>query len=644
MKNIRLRIIGSLVLFSLLATMTAGGFSLAYIKTRIMENTYEHLTESARVYGNEMNTVIAGMEATVDSLSRSIVGVLDKSQMGDPAYFYEFSEEIEKIAAQFDRNSIKAMSVYARFDPAISYSTAGFFHADTNGDGVLEQLTPTDLSLYEPTDREHVGWFYEPLTAGKPIWMNPYHNANINIDMLSYIAPIFVDGKAIGVVGVDINFAQLKDIVAQNPKVGKSLLMNSDYQFLVHDIFKPTDRLSEIDDGKLKWLQTKMETNEYGAADYMLFGVKKVLGFSRLQNGWTVVVAMTEEEAFADMNRSISMLMALNLSISLGMIVVALFVGRYLNTIILRNTELEGMVQERTQQLVQTNEYLEESMAELENHQADLTLVNARLEDSLNQLRETQDQLIISEKLASLGELVAGVAHEINTPLGIGVTLNSYIDQRVREARKLFDDGCLSQSDLEDYLQSTLEASELSVRNLTRAAEIIETFKQVAVDQSTLDVRKINLCDYISKVMMNLSPKLKGTPHQILNDCDEAVELITYPGVLAQIITNLVMNSLIHGFQGIPKGTVRIRACRRGNLIDVVYTDDGVGIPPENIDRIFNPFFSTRRNKGSSGLGLHIIHNLVTQTLKGTILVHSTVNQGVEFRITFPEIPLVEEN
>lgn len=637
MKGIRLKIVVSIILCSLLATLTAGGFSIVYIKELIRQNTYDYLTESARVKGQAMNAVIVGMEATVDSLSRTVVGTLDQKKAADPAYYHGYSEQLEKIAAQFDRNAINAMSVYVRFDPRISYSTSGFFHADANGDGILERQPPTDLAQYAPSDVEHVGWFYEPLKAGKPIWMNPYHNANINIDMLSHIAPIVTDGKAIGVVGIDINFAQLRNIVTGETKIGKAFLLNQDYHFLVHETYRSTDSLSTVENGQLKPVEAAMMKAPDGTVEFTLNGEGKVVGFSTLKNGWIVGVVMTRQEAFSGLSNTLAMLLIMNLGVVAGMVAVSVLVGKRLNTVILRNSELENTVQERTQQLVQTNEYLENSMAELETHQAELTLVNGRLEESLAQLKETQEQLIISEKLASLGELVAGVAHEINTPLGVGVTLNTYIEQQLHDAKNRFETGTLTREDLEETLVSSLESAAVAVRNLNRAADIVTNFKQVAVDQSALDLRKINLHEYINMIVMSLAPKLKDTLHQIHVDCDESLELVLYPGVLAQILTNLITNSLIHGFKDTDAGTIHIRAAYRKPFIDLVYSDNGVGIPPECLDKVFNPFFTTKRHTGCSGLGLHIVHNLVTQNLKGTLRLRSAPGEGVEFRISFPE-------
>lgn len=640
MKNVRHRIILSMVIFSLLATVTAGGFSLAYILGIFKQNTNDYLIATSKAYGNELNTAIVSVESTVETLSRSILGIVEKDQLDDPDYFRELSVKIEKIVAQFDRNTVSAMSVYVRFDPKISYATAGVFHADTNGDGLLETLNPTDLSLYSPSDREHVGWFYEPMLSGKAIWMNPYHNANIDIDMVSYIAPLFVEGKAVGVVGIDINFDQLRKIVEASTKVGKVILFDQQYYFLVHDTYLPTESLTTIEQGKLSGLQRTMEEQSSGTAVYVLLGVNKILGFDKLKNGWTVVVALTEAEAFSKLNNTIWVLVILNLLVTLAMMIVAIFIGRYINGMILRNNELEKMVAERTIQLSETNVYLEESMAELENQQAELTLVNEELEASIETLKETQSQLIVSEKLASLGKLVAGVAHEINTPLGTGITLVSYLDKIALEIKEQYNTGRFKATDFENYLEHVLETTKMSIKSLQKVAELIDTFKQVAVDQSTLDIRKINLFDYINMVVNNLVPKQNEYDLKIVLNGDQDIVAVTYPGAILQIVTHLINNSLVHGFADKTSGTIQIGIEKKGSIIKITYEDDGNGVASENSDKIFTPFFSTRKSKGAAGLGLHIVHNLVTQNLMGTLAFHSEYGNGVAFEIVFKELSI----
>ena len=320
--------------------------------------------------------------------------------------------------------------------------------------------------------------------------------------------------------------------------------------------------------------------------------------------------------------------------------------------ILIRNSELEEHVRERTERLTSTNEYLEQTMAELEESQAELEELNAELEDnqdklrilnadleqSLENLKETQEQLIISEKLTALGELVAGVAHEINTPLGVGVTLASHMSQLHRDIKKRFSNDSLHRSDLEEFLDNSEEELELLNVNLERAASLVASFKQVAVDQSSQELRKFKIYDTIQDVLKSLYPKLKKTPFQLSFSCPEELEVSSYPGAISQIITNFVMNSLIHGFSDRSEGNIQIKVEALDDKIVLFYEDDGRGIPEELLTKVFNPFFSTNKHGGSTGLGLHIVHNLVTQTLNGHISLRSKENQGCQFKIIFESI------
>jgi len=312
--------------------------------------------------------------------------------------------------------------------------------------------------------------------------------------------------------------------------------------------------------------------------------------------------------------------------------------GFGLNRLMAAKEELEQKVLERTEALSDTNSYLEQNMAELEESQADLTEVNERLQRSLTELQETQSQLITAEKLAALGELVAGVAHEINTPLGISVTLSSYLTKLHGELQEQYGKGALSREALEEYLAVADDAMNLMDLNLERASTLVTSFKHVATDQATLEKRRFNVREALQDVLRSLQPKFKNTGYRIELECDALLEVTSCPGALSQILTNLVMNSLLHGFADQAEGLIRISVRQELKGLALIYEDDGAGISGENLPKVFNPFFSTRKAAGSTGLGLHIIHNLVTQTLGGQISLHSRPGEGVHFRITFSDL------
>lgn len=297
---------------------------------------------------------------------------------------------------------------------------------------------------------------------------------------------------------------------------------------------------------------------------------------------------------------------------------------------------LNALVEERTSALIQTNEYLEQTLGEVEEKQAEMILLNDQLEQSLDELKETQSQLIQSEKFAALGELVAGVAHEINTPLGIGITLASYIEDQHRRLKKLFDNNELSKSELEEYNTSVDDSLKVMINSLNRSAEIVGSFKNVAGEQANLEIRKFNMRHYLEDVLQNLKPRIKKTRHQLVLDCPEQFELYQYPGAFSHIVTNFVLNSLIHGFNESDEGLMTLSIYAEGDKGILRYTDNGQGIPLEFQSRIFDPYFTTKRGQGSTGLGLHIVHTIVTQTLKGKIALNPSHEPGVCFIIEFP--------
>jgi len=261
------------------------------------------------------------------------------------------------------------------------------------------------------------------------------------------------------------------------------------------------------------------------------------------------------------------------------------------------------------------------------------------LSQALDHLKTTQDQLVETEKMAALGGLVAGVAHEINTPVGVGVTAASALEDKTVAFLDTYKSGQMKRSDLEKYLNMAGQSSSMILRNLSRAAELIQSFKQVAVDQSTEERRTFTVKPYLEEVLLSLQPQLKKTKHTIEIKGSDEITLESYPGVFSQIVTNLVMNSLLHAYEPDDKGHLTFELKRKNSHFIFEYADDGKGISEENLSKIFDPFFTTKRGQGGSGLGLHIIYNLVTQRLGGTIRCESEVGAGTRFVIELPFSP-----
>ncbi|HWS25150.1 MAG TPA: ATP-binding protein, partial [Xanthomonadales bacterium] len=281
------------------------------------------------------------------------------------------------------------------------------------------------------------------------------------------------------------------------------------------------------------------------------------------------------------------------------------------------NEELELRVQRRTEALEKAN---------------------VELKRTLDQLTRTQRQLVESEKLAALGGLVAGVAHEINTPLGVGVTAASHLQQETARLTHLIEEARMTRADLDHFLEQAQMSSDLVLRNLDRASQLVRSFKQVAVDQSSEQRRAFCLREYLAEILLSLHPRIKKQRTQVDIECAEDLVMDTYPGALYQIIVNLVINSLVHAFDEQQGGRIEITARREGEDVVIDFQDDGKGMSEAVQRRVFEPFFTTRRGSGGSGLGLHIVYNLATQVLGGSVSCDSAAGKGTHFRLVLPRL------
>jgi PAS domain S-box-containing protein len=272
--------------------------------------------------------------------------------------------------------------------------------------------------------------------------------------------------------------------------------------------------------------------------------------------------------------------------------------------------------------------------AELERHRNHL---EDRVAERTAELRQAMAQLVQTEKLAALGNLVAGVAHELNTPLGNARVVAGSLGEHLRDFATAVDSGALRRSQVGAFLDRTREAVDLLERNTARAADLIGHFKQVAVDQTSARRRRFDLRQTVEELLTTLQPQFKHTAHRVDLDIPSGLELDSYPGPLEQVLANLIDNSLVHGFAGRDAGVIRIRAAVLDpDHLQIDYMDNGPGIPEALHSRIFEPFFTTRLGGGGSGLGLYIVYNLVAGVLGGTIRVHGIPGTGTTFTLVLP--------
>lgn len=280
------------------------------------------------------------------------------------------------------------------------------------------------------------------------------------------------------------------------------------------------------------------------------------------------------------------------------------------------------------------HEHLEKLTNELEEMVA---LRTSELQSSLDTLKNTQNQLIQSEKMASLGALVSGVAHEVNTPLGNAITGSTIIKKEAQILNQALKNGSLKKSTLESSLECIDQTSKLLYSSVNHAADLIRSFKRISVDQSIEDKREFDLVEYVDEIFLTFHNKLKQIPVEVQVISPKKFIITSYPGVFAQILNNFIQNSLIHGFeQKTGNEKIVLEISELEDSFEIIYSDNGAGMDEELKAKAFDPFVTTKRNAGGTGLGLHIVYNLVSQKLKGAIALEASIGKGVKFTITIP--------
>ena len=316
-----------------------------------------------------------------------------------------------------------------------------------------------------------------------------------------------------------------------------------------------------------------------------------------------------------------------------------------------QNLILEQEVAKKTASLSQIMLDLEQQKDELIAHQrelrqenenrqyieAELRKRNQELASSMDTLNQAQEQLVESERMASLGGLVAGIAHDVNTPLGVSVTAASFLQERLNNLKTDFEDKSLTSKNMASFIDEAEQTALLLLSNLERASDLIASFKQVAVDQTSETEREFVLGEYINEIIQSLKPSFKHTDHQINLTCPDNLIVTCAPGAIAQIVTNMVVNSITHGFESKNAGKITLDVKEEGDNVVIYYKDDGRGLSEEELSQLFDAFFTTKRGQGGSGLGTHIMYNLVTQSLQGHIEADSTLGNGLQYTIRFPK-------
>ena len=275
---------------------------------------------------------------------------------------------------------------------------------------------------------------------------------------------------------------------------------------------------------------------------------------------------------------------------------------------------------------------------EIEAKNEQLAESNLELEEAFSELKSTQDKLINSEKMAALGGMVQGVAHELNTPIGLSITAASHVKNDTERLTGLLSENKMKKSDLDDYLDSTTNLSKSIGVSLDKAANLIRSFKLVSVEQHEEHEQVFNVHSNLADILYSVNTSIKDKNITFVNDIPADIRIRSFPGVFYQMYTNFINNSMLHGFEERDDGVIEIKATYQDEMLELVYSDNGKGMNEETVKKVFDPFFTTKRANGGTGLGMNIIYNLVHDKLLGTINVTSEEGLGTKYHLRIPSL------
>ncbi len=575
---------------------------------------------------------------------------------------------ILEVTATLLRNTVANESISAshlqsfRLDPDVSNLYIGL--ADGRFFDGADSAAPPGF------DPRLQSWYLEAQDKVGIVVTKPYLDKLTNRQAVSFILPLRSPfGKLRGVLGAEVQLAALsnltRDITLNG--AGYAFIIDKDGIFIAHPDPAKLGTLLQNDSSFPGVSDSLLQQNEGSKFFENSNGIQH-LQFRKLSStGWIMAITVPEAEMYRELARmklqfTVTTLLVMLLVSSLAMFLYHQFVSPLValgqKALQVAEGDLQSLAalpeNERKDEVGQltasfnemlTNvalreqeriRQLEQGTLELQQANTQLQTTNNELHEALEQLQQTQGQLIESEKMAALGNLVAGIAHEINTPIGVGVTAASHLEQATNEFFAKYQSDNISRQELSDYLSDNRDAAKILLSNLDRAARLVRNLKQVSLDQASETIRTFGLKEYLEEILLSLHPKLKKTRHRISLDCPPDLTLTTFAGAFSQVIINLIVNSLTHAFSVDEAGRIELRISADDATVSFIYADNGRGMDDATLKRIYEPFFTTKRNSGGSGLGLYLLYNIITQQLKGTVSCSSAPGKGTSFMITLP--------
>ena len=520
--------------------------------------------------------------------------------------------------------------------------------------------------INEPnTGWQTASWYNNPRKRGKETLEDPYFYqvSNQNQLLISTIQPIILNDKFLGVVGVDVDLNVIQKMINQVTflEAGYAELIAFNGMYVAHS---SPNFIGKLAGDELKASVQKGELTQrtfYQQERGEVYQVQVPITVGATETPWALLITIPMHAINRPGKDAVQAILVISITTGLSMLgLIWLFIAKGMSPLTIVTNQIKAITANTKDSIpniinikegeISTLTYAFNQMIDaLNQSRHSLLTINNELEDRVNtrtqeleqslaRQKQIQGQLIETEKMASLGTLVAGISHEINTPIGVALTGSSHLQELTKNLLEKHNDQSLCKSEFNRYIESTIKTCNIIESNINRASSLISNFKMVAVDRSHEEERKVNLSEYIASILESLQPSFKKNRVDLTTDIEAEVYVTCDPGTLAHILSNTVMNSFLHAFSGSEQQNkvINISCFQRDQYIELTIEDNGVGMTEEVKEKVFEPFYTTRRGEGGSGLGMHIVYNMVAHKLNGTINVDSVVDKGTSIKVTFP--------
>lgn len=686
-RKITLAIVLSAIVISFLITI-----SIEVVVNKIVnDTTRDNLSLLSEKNSVEFNSELLKVETQANSLANLVESSFDlDSFKTTDNYVDQYKLFLAPIIKKMAQENEISHSAYVFFLPELDNKAHDVWFADLDFNGVVERQDQFPLSYYDG-DLEWKQWYYQPIMTKKAFWTEPYVgtvDADRDIIYFSYTVPIMLKGKVIAVAGSDYYFNTMKEKLEKfkYKKSGYAALVNKQDKFLIHPTLASGVSLRELNNKQYVFIADKIRNSNEGFIDYRwIDNNEKIMSFNRLRNDWVIIFTLEKQDMFSDLEAlklyrvgvlilgSIIVLIAASylakklskpieviredlLAMSEGNFDSLLSmkyegrsdeIGDLVHSVLIMNkrlkasfdtfkdqsSTLEAEVENRTRELIKTNEYLELSLGQVEEQHSELLLHSERSEQALNRVKDIERKLIDTEKRASMAYLVNGMAQDLNTPIGNSLTLITYLNSELLTIQKRHKNKTLTQTEFEEFVKSTLESYQLLISGLNGSAELITQFKRMSGDRY-IDIKSaFRINEFINMIFSSM--KAYYPHHQITLKLDSKdYFIIADIGAFSQLFANLIENTIKHAYSEFERGMVQIKVERIDEVsLMITYEDFGKGMPIEVTKAMFIPYYSMNVANYTGGMGLNIVYNLVTKAFKGSITLDENTENGVKYYI-----------